>query len=127
LPTLFFQKTLQTISLILSHPPDGYRYGKSDGDDIDAGICTLIVCPKSVISNWLQQIDDFVEENTFRVKVYEGTPKQRAKICGAVMENQVDILLSSYETIAAEFEREKKSTMGNDIENVHQVAFYRIV
>jgi SNF2-related domain len=90
--------TVQTISLILSHPPEGYQYGKSDGDEIDAGIWTLIVCPKSVISNWLataNRFDSFVKENTFRVRVYEGTPKQRTKICAAVMENQVDILLSS--------------------------------
>jgi SNF2 family DNA or RNA helicase len=113
--------------LILSHPPDGYKYGKSNGDEIDAGICTLIVCPKSVISNWLQQIDQFVEKNTFRVKVYEGTPKQRSKICVAVMENQVDILLSSYETIAAEFEKERKDKLGNANESVHDAAFYRIV
>lgn len=61
-------KTLQTISLILSNPPEGYEYGKTDGDEIEAPICTVIVCPKTVISNWIQQIGDFVEPGTLKIK-----------------------------------------------------------
>ena len=37
--------------------------------------CTLIVCPVSVISNWVQQIEQHVVPGTLRVATYHGTSK----------------------------------------------------
>ncbi|CAB9512414.1 regulator of chromatin subfamily A member 3-like 1 [Seminavis robusta] len=117
-------KTLQTIATILSNPPDDYRYGKSVDSDIP--ICTVIVCPKTVISNWLEQIDTFVKPGTFRVQVYTGTPKQRSKIIEKVQDNEIDILLSSYETISAEFKEDAKDYKINTIHD-EKTEFHRIV
>ena len=90
---------------------------------MDAPICTLIVCPKSVISNWVTQISDFVRPNRLEVQTYTGTPKQRSKIIQRVEDNQVDILISTYETIASEFGKE--DTKG--LMSIHDLAFHRIV
>lgn len=120
-------KTLQTISLILSNPPEGYEYGKTDGDEIEAPICTVIVCPKTVISNWIQQIGDFVKPGTLKIKAYDGTPKQRSKIIESVLDNEVDILLSSYETISAELGKKRTDSKGNELESIHGAGFHRII
>ena len=39
--------------------------------------CTLIVCPVSVISNWVQQIEQHVVPGTLRVATYYGTSRRR--------------------------------------------------
>lgn len=112
-------KTVQTLALILSNPPEGYVWGKTDGADIDAPLATLIVCPKTVISNWETQIKDFVRPGKVNVVIYTGTPKQRSKIVERVEENEIDILISTYETIAAEYEKDRPG--------IKDAKFHRIV
>jgi SNF2 family DNA or RNA helicase len=141
-------KTVQTLGLILSNLPEGYVFGKTDGADLEDPICTLIVCPKTVISNWITQIGDFVKAGKLNVVTYTGTPKQRSKIIERVEENEIDILVSTYETskfvwcctvssaltipahdriplflpVAAEYEKDRKGLMG-----ICDVAYHRIV
>ena len=108
--------------MILSNPPQDYTYGKTRGSNVDGPICTLIVCPKTVVSNWISQIDEYVKHGMLRVVTYTGTVKQRDKIVDQVEDNEIDILLSSYETVAAEYEKERKGLRG-----IRDVDFHRIV
>jgi SNF2 family DNA or RNA helicase len=112
-------KTVQTLGLVLSNPPT-FGIGNNDPP-----LCTLIVCPKTVISNWINQIEDFVTPGQFLIETYNGTPKQRSKIIQQVVEdNTIDILLSTYETIAAEFGKERPGLLSIHDTNVR---FHRIV
>ena len=107
-------KTIQTLGLILSNLPKAR-----------SPICTLVVCPKTVISNWINQMEDFLTPGRLRVLIYNGTPKQRSKMIQQVIKNNtVDILLSTYETIAAEFEKDRTG-----LQSIHDcnVKFHRIV
>lgn len=53
---------MQTLGLILKNPPKGSS----------VPIATIIVCPKTVIANWDQQIKDHVKPGTLRVGIYAG-------------------------------------------------------
>ena len=55
-------KTLQTIGLILSNPPEGhnYPYRRRGLGSRKVPRTTLIVCPLSVMANWMIQIKKFV-------------------------------------------------------------------
>lgn len=119
-PEMGLGKTLQTLGLILGNPPEGHAYGHN-ADWAEGPICTLIVCPVSVISNWNTQIDDYVRMGTFRVETYTGNRNRRSKIVEKVLAGGVDILISSYETISSEFEKE------NDTLGIHNASFWRIV
>lgn len=118
----------------MSNPPSGTFYGTpthhssdSDDDSDDEDDCTvakttLIVCPKSVISNFETQIAEHVRPNTFKVKKYAGTRAARSKIIDLVEEDAVDILLASYEMIASEFSKKVEGKKG-----VHDIRWWRIV
>ena len=53
-------KTLQTIGLILANPP------------VSGPKTTMVVCPVSVMSNWVQQINNFVKPGILNVQLYHG-------------------------------------------------------
>jgi len=55
-------KTIMALGLLLANPPTV---------DDEASI-TLIVCPKSVISNWVHQIDEHVKPGVLKIEIYEG-------------------------------------------------------
>lgn len=57
----------------------------------------------------------------------DGTPKQRSKIIESVLDNKVDILLSSYETISAEFGKNRTDSKGKSLESIHGAGFHRII
>jgi SNF2 family DNA or RNA helicase len=63
--------------------------------------CTLIVCPVSVMGNWTHQVRSYVTPGVLNVSLYHG-PK-RNEILQDVKVGTVDILLVSYQTLAAEF------------------------
>jgi SNF2 family DNA or RNA helicase len=95
--------------------------------DGETTICTVIVCPKSVISNWISQARDFVERDYLNIVVYDGTPANRSDIIRKVQQNKVDILLSTYETIAAEHNKERLDKSGRPLKGIHDIKFHRIV
>lgn len=74
--------------------------------------CTLIVCPVSVMSNWIHQVKHHVEEGVLTLELYHGTNRQDLlhKI------NEIDILLVSYHTLAAEY----GSAFGEEEEDAKQ-------
>ena len=84
-------QTLQSICLILSNRPD-----LNEGEPR----CTLIVSPVSVIANWDQQIRKFVEPNELKVGIYHG--KNRQDVLKQVKKNQLDVVLTSYETLVSD-------------------------
>ncbi|VEU36620.1 unnamed protein product [Pseudo-nitzschia multistriata] len=63
--------------------------------------CTLIVCPVSVMSNWQRQIDQHVDEGVLNVGVYQGP--SRATLLQKVKEGEINVLLVSYNTLAADY------------------------
>lgn len=97
-------KSIQTISLILLAPPTGLEYKapaiNSEAAKLPSGPtkrCTLIVCPVSVLSNWTEQIEQFVAPGVLSVELYHGA--NRHSILADVKEGNVDVLLVSYNTL----------------------------
>jgi SWI/SNF-related matrix-associated actin-dependent regulator of chromatin subfamily A3 len=86
-------KTLQTLGLMLSNPPAANA----------AATATLIVCPVSVVSNWVQQIEAHVKPNTFRVGIYMGSKTKRSQLLTKVHNGDLDVLLVSYETLRSDY------------------------
>mmetsp|Transcript_45123 Transcript_45123/g.94645 ORF Transcript_45123/g.94645 Transcript_45123/m.94645 type:complete len:876 (+) Transcript_45123:187-2814(+) len=135
-------KSIQTIGLILLAPPKGVKYNVPIISDADAKSpvpvnpsenptkrCTLIVCPVSVLSNWTDQIGSFVAPGVLSVKLYHGT--NRHAILPDVKAGNVDVLLVSYNTLAADYDasghgaapKKKKAKR----ESIFDIDFHRIV
>ena len=122
-------KTLQAIGLILAAPPRNYTYSKGElsnkremensykQDNYLAqrrsdSFCTLIVCPVSVMSNWQHQIETHVQEGVLRVSLYQGS--YQAHILPDLKAGNIDILLVSYHTLAAEFSSSNGISFADD-------------
>ena len=137
-------KILQTLGLILSNPPHGtkaYPY-KERGINSNTAVarCTLIVCPVTVISNWLCQIrkhvNDHVDCKVLKVGTYHGA--NRGKTLPLVKFNKIDILLTSYHTLAADLrkleseaaekkkQKKRKNAGGKDL-SIFQLQFHRTI
>lgn len=109
-------KSIQTLGLILLAPPEGVEYkmpllasaGVAETESsVPVSIspikrCTLIVCPVSVFGNWTDQVSTFVAPGVLSVEIYHGA--NRHAILSKVMAGNVDILLVSYNTLAADYD-----------------------
>ena len=62
----------------VSHFPSFMTAASSTGT---TGICSLIVCPVSVMSNWDVQIRSFVKHGVLNVKAYYGQDRQELCLC----------------------------------------------
>lgn len=95
---------MQTTALILANPPPGqkgYPFLQSR-NKTDAPRATLVVCPVSVISNWSIQLKKFVaKEARLKVEIYHGP--NRAEVLEKVVENKIDVLLTSFDTLASDY------------------------
>mmetsp|Transcript_59675 Transcript_59675/g.176827 ORF Transcript_59675/g.176827 Transcript_59675/m.176827 type:complete len:971 (-) Transcript_59675:116-3028(-) len=95
----------------------------------DGCISTLIVCPVSVLSNWMEQVELHVHPNVLRVVLYHGP--NRYSVLPRVHTNQIDILLVSYNTLAMDFKAYfsdmKKSKKRKRADNIFDIRFHRIV
>ncbi len=117
-------KSIQTLCLILLAPPASVEYEASKSR------CTLIVCPVSVMSNWTDQVSQFVSPGILSVEIYHGA--NRESMLTDVKSGKVDILLVSYNTLAADYdatgqgatERKTKKTKS---ESIFDINFHRIV
>ncbi|KAG8367814.1 hypothetical protein BUALT_Bualt16G0111800 [Buddleja alternifolia] len=58
---------------------------------------TLIVCPPSVFSSWITQLEEHTRKKTFKVYMYYGERTQNAKEL-----QKHDIVLTTYSTLASE-------------------------
>ena len=98
--------------------------------------CTLIVCPVSVMSNWTHQVQSHVEDGVLSLQMYHGANRQ--DLLPAIRAGNVDILLVSYHTLAAEYgsafgeystcsgEEEPKKKKSKR-ETIFDIDFHRIV
>lgn len=93
-------KTLQIAALVLCNPPAGKEYFPTgEGGEMDAAHApTLVVCPVSVISSWLDQLQSHLREGTFKVLVYHGS--NRVRTAKQVCEH--DVVITTYETLSAD-------------------------
>jgi SNF2 family DNA or RNA helicase len=95
--------------------------------------CTLIVCPVSVMATWTQQVQDHVQEGVLNLKLYLG-PNRRAVLEQVQQDDNVDILLVSYHTLAADFGAAFDTNKGQQPmrkktkrESIFDIHFHRIV
>jgi DNA repair protein RAD16 len=122
-------KTLQTIGLILSNPPQGHVYGVANEAQARESVCTLILCNLSVLPHWWEQFERFVEPGILRIGTYRGTREKRAKIVEKLQNNELDVLLAVYETVGKEFEAEAifDRKTGQPLQTIHDTSFHRVV
>lgn len=86
-------KTLEIISLLAS---------------IDITKPVLIVCPKSLIFNWISEINRFAE-NLSITKIY-GTQTERKNIIGGINSNNKMIYITSYDSLLRDLELYKNTS-----------------
>lgn len=100
----------------------------------DTSRCTLIVCPVSVISNWTEQIESYVEDGVLSVRLFHGS--NRNALLPEIKNGSVDVLLVSYQTLAADYSNVfGKDTKGTEEpqkkkvkrDSVFDIDFHRIV
>lgn len=114
-------KTLQTLGLILSNPPNGRIYRAGDGRkpfadvNLDEPVCTLIVCPVSVMTNWIEQIDTHVQDGVLRAEIYAGS--DRASLIPKLKRNQIDVLIVSYDTLRSDYNNRGTSDSASTASN----------
>jgi SNF2 family DNA or RNA helicase len=104
-------KTLQTIGLILSSRPTGVRsYPIKNDLPLDTPRCTLIVAPVSVMATWAQEFEKYVNKNSEVLKIdfYQGYKRHRA--LDKVKSGSLDVLIVSYETLAADLKKSRKAS-----------------
>ena len=116
-------KTLSLLSLIAETREESKAFGEAeppvDLEHVDRNAkTTLIICPKSVLSNWEEQINIHAKPKTLKYYAYHGTSRERDLDTLAKM----DILLTTYNTAAAEYsdQREGRNTLKG-------IQFFRIV
>jgi SWI/SNF-related matrix-associated actin-dependent regulator of chromatin subfamily A3 len=132
-------KSIQTIALILLAP--AVAGVTADSAEVHtrpppsaaptSKRCTLIVCPVSVLGNWTDQVSTFVQPGVLSVELYHGA--NRHAVLSEVRSGNVDILLVSYNTLAADFDgREERGSAQKKKkkarrESIFDIEFHRIV
>lgn len=96
-------KTLSILALIAATKSDAarFRQERPDDDDVDRNARgTLIICPKSVLSNWQEQIIQHTVPKSITVYAYHGSNRMQdtSKL------SRYDVVLTSYNTAAAELQ-----------------------
>nr|OQO25209.1 hypothetical protein B0A51_07971 [Rachicladosporium sp. CCFEE 5018] len=96
-------KTLSILSLIAATVDAAEAFGNEDppmnmGTVQRNAKTTVIVCPKSVLSNWSDQLQSHIHEDALSVYTYHGT----GRIQDLDVLAQYDIILTTYGTVATE-------------------------
>ncbi|KAI9227603.1 MAG: SNF2 family N-terminal domain-containing protein [Piptocephalis tieghemiana] len=92
-------KTLQTIALLIT-PDDGTPIIQSPTSGPSTySKSSLIICPLSVMGNWVRQLEEHVKEGSISWVIHHGpqrtkSPKDLAK---------VDVIITTYQTMASEY------------------------
>jgi len=102
-------KTLQTLSVVAAHaPPDPLLNRR----------VTLIVCPTSVISNWVEQAALHFVEGRIRTFVYHGAGRD-ASLFQAGNSRPGDVVITTYATLTQELgpnsPQKKRKHAGGDV------------
>jgi SNF2 family DNA or RNA helicase len=117
----FVSQTLQAIGLIVSNP--AIRYGDYPVNKAEVTIpkdlpprTTLIVCPVTVIANWDIQIRKYVNVGSGKPVVvldrYHGP--RRKMVMERLVNDELDVVLTSYHTLSAEYKAVYKAHSAND-------------
>ena len=104
-------------------------------DETDVPFCTLIICPVSVMSNWVHQIESHVKPGVLRVQIYHG--QDRHHIIDLIRSREVDIVITAYNVLASELPEDTSQSKSNGQSNnkkrkktasyIFDINFHRIV
>lgn len=126
-------KTLNCLSLIMSTPEEAEEFGKQtpeeqlyDEDVTESELrfntsATLVVCPVSTVSNWEEQIMRHLKKpKQVKVLIYHGSKRtnEAEDLTG------FDIVITTYSTIAADFEKRARTRPNNPLAEIN---WFRIV
>ncbi|XP_054652675.1 helicase-like transcription factor isoform X2 [Dunckerocampus dactyliophorus] len=104
------KKKASTSQAAESYTTDGYGESSS-------AAATLIVCPLSVLSNWLDQFEEHVRADVkLKVYMYHGQDRNRST---KFLSSQ-DVVLTTYNVLAADFASKNKSPL-------HEIKWLRVV
>ena len=103
-------KTLSILALVTSTLDDARDFGRQEPsirlESVQRNVkATLIICPKSVMSNWDEQVKLHTKPKRLRVYSYHGSSRTQDLDELA----KCNIVLTSYSTAAAEFQDKHKS------------------
>uniref|UniRef100_A0A4W5KNV3 Helicase like transcription factor n=1 Tax=Hucho hucho TaxID=62062 RepID=A0A4W5KNV3_9TELE len=115
-------KTLTTIALILSNFHHGkplcepVKAASSQSTDDPAARATLIICPLSVLSNWLDQLDQHVRADVkLNVYLYYGSERNR----DTHFLSSQHVVLTTYNVLSADY--------SGSASPLHTVSWLRVV
>ncbi|KAK4504821.1 hypothetical protein PRZ48_002783 [Zasmidium cellare] len=96
-------KTLSTLALIAETREAARRFRREEGPEVGDfqltnSKATLIICPKSVLANWSEQIRNHAAEGKFKVYIYHGS----SRIQDLDKLSRFDIVLTSYNIVGTE-------------------------
>jgi SNF2 family DNA or RNA helicase len=119
-------KTLSILSLICSTLKEAREFGEGELDESDQvnedvvrrSGGTLLLCPKSVISNWQEQIGQHLDKAKVSYYMYHGSKREQDLDELA----KYDIVVTSYSTAASEF-----SSTSKNFSALAEIAWFRIV
>ncbi|XP_061157136.1 helicase-like transcription factor isoform X2 [Syngnathus typhle] len=113
-------------------PPNSFKKKKmkrtlaiadNSGDTVSAG-ATLIVCPLSVLSNWLDQFEEHVRADVkLKVYMYHGPNRNRST---KFLSSQ-DVVLTTYNVLAADFANQNRSGLHDLDSPLHGINWLRVV
>lgn len=91
--------------------------GSSVGTGVSGARATLIVCPLSVLSNWLDQLEQHIRADvTLNVYLYYGAERNRSV---SLLSSQ-DVVLTTYNVLSSDFGNKASSPL-------HKVNWLRVV
>ncbi|XP_051942734.1 helicase-like transcription factor isoform X2 [Hippocampus zosterae] len=113
------KKKKKKASSMLAHD---YHAAENPSEAVSAG-ATLIVCPLSVLSNWLDQFEEHVRADVkLRVYMYHGPDRNRST---KFLSSQ-DVVLTTYNVLAADFTSKNRSL--HDVSSpLHDINWLRVV
>ncbi|KAG9748136.1 hypothetical protein KCU59_g4126, partial [Aureobasidium melanogenum] len=119
-------KTLSILSLICATIKEARAFGAGkmdDSDRVNENVVrrsggTLLLCPKSVISNWQEQIGQHLDKAKVKYYMYHGNKREQDLDALA----QYDIVVTSYSIAASEYMSSSKNYSA-----LSEIAWFRIV
>ena len=83
-------KTIQVLALLLSLKEEAIREGRKN-------MCSLIVCPASLVYNWQHEIKKFTKSLNCELAV--GLKVDRQRVTSEIDEEETDVLITSYDLL----------------------------
>ena len=114
-------KTLAILALTVSSLDKANNFAQSNLFEGKRAIrATLLICPKSVVGNWQDQIATHLKDDLLSVYVYHGSNRRSDYDQFA----QQDVIITTYQTVGAEFFSRNEAVRAKS--PFHQLAFFRI-